>query len=123
MRTRSRDRREYCVRIFKGAITDFDQKRYSPEEYLEIIASLSDLDLKVAGSLYVLQKDKDYRELGSEKKCEIWEPIRDRISREREVDKNAARDSLSIHSHATLFRAPTSLAGARYCRVTGSTGR
>jgi len=88
LRTRSRDRREYCVRILKGAITDADQKRYSPEEYLDIIANLSDLDLQVAGSLYSLQKNKNYKELDTGKRREIWEPIRDRISRERGVDKN-----------------------------------
>ncbi len=85
LRNRSSDRREYCVRILKGAITDSDQKRYSPEEYLDIIANLSDLDLKVIGKLYELQKNIKYMELDPMERNESWKLNRDQIEG---LDKN-----------------------------------
>jgi exonuclease VII large subunit len=88
LRTRSRDRREYCARILKGAIADSEQKKYSPEEYLTIMADLSDLELRVAGSLYRLQQNHNHKELKSEERWEAWKPMREEVVREQQVDDN-----------------------------------
>jgi hypothetical protein len=62
-RTRSRDTREYCARILRGAIADSDRKEYAPEEYLSLMADLTDLELRVAGSLYRLQRNQDHKDM------------------------------------------------------------
>jgi hypothetical protein len=86
--TRSRDRRDYCARILKGAIADSDQKNYSPEEYLSLMADLTDLELRVAGSLYRLQRNQNHKEMEMDERWEAWKPIRDEVVREQQVDDN-----------------------------------
>jgi hypothetical protein len=51
-RTRSRLKKELYARILKGAILDFEKREYSSEEYLYLIADLTEQEIRVALSVY-----------------------------------------------------------------------
>jgi hypothetical protein len=85
-KTKSRERREIYARILKGSIADIGQGHYSPEQYLNLLTSLSDLELKVAGTLYEFQKDQNPSEMDAQEQREFFDSCRDRIIRELEID-------------------------------------
>ena len=112
-RTRSRDRREYCARILRGAIADSDRKEYAPEEYLSLIADLSDLELRVAGSLYRLQRNQDHKDMDTGERWEAWQPIRDEVRREQQIDDNDLSIALErLAARGVVERSYTLFAGA-----------
>jgi len=51
-RTRSKEKRDLYARILRGAIVDFEQGRYSAEEYLYLISDLTLQELRVVRLLY-----------------------------------------------------------------------
>ena len=51
-KTRSREKRELYARILKGALLDFERREYSSEEYLHLIADLTEKEMRVARSIY-----------------------------------------------------------------------
>ena len=51
-RTRSTEKKELYARILKGAVLDFERREYSPEEYLHLIADLTEKEVRVARSIY-----------------------------------------------------------------------
>lgn len=51
-KTRSKEKRDLYATILKGAIVDFEQKKYSAEEYLHLMSGLTPQELRVARSLY-----------------------------------------------------------------------
>lgn len=51
-KTRSRKKREMYARILKGAILDFERREYSSEEYLHLVADLTEKELRVARLIY-----------------------------------------------------------------------
>jgi hypothetical protein len=66
------------VQIIRGAIVDFEQKKYSAEEYFHLISDLTPQELKVARSLckasLALLKD-------------AWGSWRDKVYRKNSVDE------------------------------------
>ena len=112
-RTRSRDRRAYCARILRGAIADSDRKEYAPEEYLSLMADLTDLELRVAGSLYRLQRNQDHKEKDSGERWEAWQPIRAEVGKQQQVDDNDLSIALErLAARGVVERSYTLFAGA-----------
>jgi len=83
-KTRSKEKRELYARILKGAVIDFEQKKYSAEEYLHLIADLTLNELKVARVLYEVQCGQEYKEWN----WDIWSPQREEISEKCSIDVN-----------------------------------
>jgi hypothetical protein len=77
-KTRSKEKRDLYARILKGAIVDFEQKKYSAEEYFHLISDLTPQELKVARSLY--EASRSLLE-------DAWESWRDKVCRENGVDE------------------------------------
>lgn len=78
-RTRSKEKRDFYARILSGAIVDFEQGRYSAEEYLYLISDLTLKELRVARSLYEAPRSM-LRE-------EAWESWRNEACREAGIDE------------------------------------
>ena len=51
-RTRGEEKRDLIARILCGAIMDFEESEYSPEEYLYLLSALTVRELRVARSMY-----------------------------------------------------------------------
>jgi hypothetical protein len=51
-KTRSEEKRGLIARILRGAVIDYEQGTYSPEEYLSLISDLTVQELRVARLLY-----------------------------------------------------------------------
>ncbi|MCA1716072.1 MAG: hypothetical protein LC781_04145, partial [Actinobacteria bacterium] len=78
-KTRSKEKRDIYARILRGAIVDFEQGRYSAEEYLYLISDLTLKELRVARSLY-----KAPRSMLRE---EAWQSWRNKVCCETVIDK------------------------------------
>jgi hypothetical protein len=86
LKTRSEDKRDLIARILAAASTDFEQSEYSPEEYLNLVATLTVKELEVARTIYKLQKGRDQSELETEEQWQTWVTHRDNIVGEHGVD-------------------------------------
>ena len=82
-RTRSKEKRDLYARILRGAIVDFEQGRYSAEEYLYLISDLTLKELRVARLLYETRP-------GSENG--YWEEWKNEVCGDLNID----RDDLSM---------------------------
>ncbi len=78
-RTRSKEKRDLYARVLRGAIVDFEQGRYSVEEYLYLISDLTLKELRVARSLYEAPR--------SMLSDEVWESWRNKMCRETGIDE------------------------------------
>jgi hypothetical protein len=78
-KTRSKEKRDLYARILRGAIVDFEQKKYSAEEYLYLISDLTLQELRVARSLYEAPR--------STLREEAWESWRNKVCYETGVDE------------------------------------
>ena len=78
-KTRSKEKRDLYARILRGAIADFEQGRYSAEEYLYLISDLTLKELRVARSLYEAP-----RSMLSDEAWELW---RNKACRETGMDE------------------------------------
>jgi hypothetical protein len=88
-KTRSEEKRDLIARILAGAAsTESEHGAYSPEEYLNIIATLTVKELAVARTIYALQKGQDYRELDIDDRWETWNSCREEIVEEYALDIN-----------------------------------
>ncbi len=88
-KTRSHEKRDLIARILTGAaLTESEHGEFSPEEYLNTVATLSVKELAVARTIYRLQKGQNYRVSESDKRWETWLSHRDEIVRELALDIN-----------------------------------
>lgn len=86
--TANSDRRDYYARILGGAVLDAEQRQYSPEHYLNLLSSLSDLELKAAGTLHGLQGDRRREETDGSEELSAYDSLRAEVSRELEVGED-----------------------------------
>ena len=82
-RTRRKEKRDLYARVLRGAIVDFEQGRYSAEEYLYLISDLTLEELRVARLLYEtrLRSEKGYWEEWKNEVCGDLNIDRDDLSR------------------------------------------
>jgi hypothetical protein len=88
LRTPSEDKIRYYARLLKGAVRDAESKEYTPHEYLRLLSGLTDNELKVARSLYRLQREEYRGELppDHEHTWESWQSHRAQLLRQHHVD-------------------------------------
>jgi hypothetical protein len=103
-RTRSEEKRDLIARILAGAtLTDAGQGEYSPEEYLNIVADLTDKEWALARTIYTLQQGLSPRELDPSNKAEIWRMCAEDISKKHDIGANDLPLLLNrIHSAGLL---------------------
>jgi hypothetical protein len=88
-RTRSEEKRALIARILAGATsTDAGQGEYSPEEYLNIVADLTDKELEIARTIYTLQQNISPTELEPENKAETWSLCAEEIDKKHDIGAN-----------------------------------
>jgi hypothetical protein len=88
-KTRSEEKRDLIARILAGAAsTDSETGEYSPEEYLNPVATLTVKELAVARTIYRLQKGQDYRELDPDDRGKSWAKSREKIVEEHALNVN-----------------------------------
>jgi len=86
-KTRSEDKRDLIARILAGATsTDAGKGEYSPEEYLHVVADLTDKELMVARTIYSVQLGQNYRNTDAEDKWKAWEEQRYKIIEKHGLD-------------------------------------
>lgn len=76
-KTRSKEKIKLYAKLLKGAIKFQDRKKYSPEEYLQVISELTITELEVVKAIYRQQKQerrKDENELQWALRCG-WEEL------------------------------------------------
>lgn len=73
-RTGSEEKRDLIARILAGATSSHtEQGNYTPEEYLNIVASLTGKELEVARTIYDLQRNiSSPLEYDADNKVEVW---------------------------------------------------
>ena len=76
-KTRNKEKIKLYAKLLKGAIKFQDRKKYSPEEYLQVLSELSIKELEVAKAIYRQQRQerrKDENELQWALRCG-WEEL------------------------------------------------
>jgi len=76
-KTRNKEKIKLYAKLLKGAIKFQDRKKYSPEEYLQVLSELTIKELEVAKAIYRQQKQekrKDENELQWALRCG-WEEL------------------------------------------------
>lgn len=103
-KTRSEEKRDLIARILAGATsTDEGRGEYSPEEYLNIMADLTDKELAVARTIYTLQQSISPAELESNNRLETWELCKKSIMEQHDIRANSLPLLLNrIHSAGLL---------------------
>jgi hypothetical protein len=85
-RTRSEEKRELIARILAGATsTDAGRGEYSPEEYLNIVADLTDKELEIARTIYTLQRNISPTELEPKNKAGTWSKCVEAIAEKHDI--------------------------------------
>lgn len=59
-KTRSHSKRDLIGRVLSGAVLDYEDEEYSPEEYLNLISDLTERELMVASSFRKRRPKYDY---------------------------------------------------------------
>lgn len=86
-RTRSEHKRDLIARILAGATsTDSEQGNYSPEEYVNLVASLTVKELEAARTIYDLQQNLIAEELDADNRLEIWRMCAERLKESHGID-------------------------------------
>lgn len=87
-KTRSDEKRDLIARILARATsTHSEQGNYSPEEYVNIVASLTVKELEVARTIYELQRIGPLPlKYDAEKKAEIWKACEQSIIGKHSID-------------------------------------
>ena len=103
-KTRSEYKRALIARILAGATSpDAGRGEYSPEEYLNIVADLTEKELEIARTIYTLQRDISPTELESNNKAETWRLCRESISKEHDIETKVLSLPLNrLHSAGLL---------------------
>lgn len=103
-RTRSEKKRTLIARILAGASSaDAERGEYSPEEYLNIVADLTDKELAIARTIYILQQNISPTELETNNKLETWERCKESIIEQHDIGANSLPLLLNrIHSGGLL---------------------
>jgi len=57
-KTRSKEKVKLYAKLLKGAVKFQDRKKYSPEEYLQVLSELTIKELEVARAIYKQQREK-----------------------------------------------------------------
>jgi len=116
-KTRSDEKRDLIARILAGATsTDAGNGGYSPEECLNVVADLTEKELKVARTIYDVQFGQNYRNMDVQDKWKAWEEQRDKITEIYDLDP----DDLTL----ILDRiASTGLVALSYVQFPGSPGQ
>lgn len=85
-KTRSEEKRALIARILAGAATS-DERRgeYSPEEYLNIVAELTEKELKIARTIYVRQRDISLLELDGHDSIKMWKLCEEDIGSQHDI--------------------------------------
>ena len=76
-KTRSKEKVKLYAKLLKGATKFQDRKKYSPEEYLQVLSELTMKELEVAKAIYKQQREKqrkDENELQWALRCG-WEEV------------------------------------------------
>ena len=76
-KTRSNEKIKLYAKLLKGVVKFQDRKKYSPEEYLQVLSELTIKELEVARTIYKQQKEKqrkDENELQWALRCG-WEEL------------------------------------------------
>lgn len=103
-KTRSEEKRDLIARILAGATsTDAGRGEYSPEEYLNMVADLTEKELEIARTIYTLQRNISPTKLESNNKAETWRLCRERVSKEHGIETNSLSLPLNrLHSAGLL---------------------
>lgn len=103
-RTRSEEKRTLVARILAGAASaDADRGEYSPEEYLNIVADLTDKELAIARTIYTLQQEITPTELDSSNKSETWRLCKESIIEQHDIEVSSLTLLLNrLHSVGLL---------------------
>lgn len=88
-KTRSKEKRVLIARILAGATsTEADKSGYSPEEYLNIVADLTDKELTIARTIYSLQRDMPSTNGEPGNRAETWKSCVEKIGQEHDIEAN-----------------------------------
>ena len=103
-KTRSEEKRAIIARILAGATANDERgSEYSPEEYLNIVAELTEKELNIARTIYTLQQDISPAELEPDNKAETWRLCRERISKDHGIEAEVLSLPLNrLHSAGLL---------------------
>jgi hypothetical protein len=63
-KTRDKEKIKLYAKLVKGTVKFQDRKKYSPEEYLQVLAELTMRELEIARAIYKQQKREQKREKG-----------------------------------------------------------
>lgn len=77
-KTRSEEKRDLIARVLRGAVIDYKQDTYSPEEYLYLISDLTVQELRVARSIH---------EVRPKTRKESWYEWEERVCNTVGIDK------------------------------------
>lgn len=117
-KTRSEEKRDLIARVLAGAVSTYqEQGEYSPEEYVNIVASLTVKELEVARTIYGLQRNISPKDLDSHNRVEMWRLQKESIREKHEIDADELPFILNRISYTGLL----DVVNITYPGVTSST--
>lgn len=90
VKTRSGEKRDLIAKILVGATTtDAARGEYLPEEYLNLIADLTEKELQIASTIYSVHHKNSPMELESNNQAETWRLVKEFVIEQHGIEANA----------------------------------